>query len=65
MENGLANDFTCEPFSIEDGFQRCKPKYATNFCNEDVQERSELVTPMDPKPVEGGFIPLNNVFNRI
>ena len=65
MGKGLKNDFTCEPFSIEDGFQRCKPKYATHFCNEDVQERMELVAPLDPKPVEGGFIPLNNVFNRI
>ena len=64
-EDGLANDFTCDPFSIEDGFQRLKPYGATNFSTDDVRERMNNVMPMDPQPVEGGFVPLNNVFNRI
>ncbi len=59
------SDVKSEPFSIEDGFQRCTSEYATNFCNEKVQKRMDVIAPLDPKPVKGGFVPLNNIFNRI
>ena len=64
-DEGLSNDFTTEPFSLEDGFQRLKPDYGTKYCNEEVRERDAFVAPFDPQPVEGGFIPRNNIFNRM
>lgn len=64
-DEGLKNDFTTEPFSLEQGFQRLKPEYGTNFCNTEVREREAFVAPYDPQPVEGGFLPRNNIFNRM
>ena len=64
-DEGLKDDFTCGAFSLEAGFMRCKPENHGNFSAEEVREREQMVAPFDPQPVEGGFIPRNNVFNRM
>ena len=51
--------------AVELGYQKCEVEPGTSFSYEESSERMATVAPMMPKPVEGGFVPLNNVFERI
>ena len=51
--------------AVELGYQKCEVEQGTHFAYEETAERASKVSPMMPEPVEGGFVPLNNVFERI
>ena len=57
--------FTVTSASLAQGYEKIKPDYATNFGAEERRERDSKIMPWDAQPVEGGFVPLNNVFDRI
>ena len=58
-------EFTSGGYSLDAGYEKVTPHYGTRFCSEEVQERNAKIQPFNAEPVEGGFIPLNNVFDRI
>ncbi len=55
----------CTGNAVELGYQKCECENGTSFSAEEVQERQAIVAPFSPQPVEGGFVPLNNIYERI
>lgn len=51
--------------AIELGYQTCEVEAGTCFSTHEMMERNMKVAPMMPEPVEGGFVPLNNIYERI
>ena len=63
-ENWLA-PVKCSGNAAELGYVKCEVEAGTRFSEHEMMERGRKVMPMMPEPVEGGFVPLNNVYERI
>ncbi len=55
----------CSGNAIEDGYVKCEVEPGSYHSAHETAERMAKVAPYDPQPVAGGFVPLNNVFDRI
>ena len=52
--------------SLDQGYEKITPTWATNFSsNSEQRQKRRNVDGLNPQPVEGGFIPLNNVLERL
>ena len=51
--------------ALEDGYVKVETQEGTHFSDENVNARQARVAPYNPQPVEGGFVPLNNIYERI
>jgi hypothetical protein len=50
---------------LENGYVNCEIEAGTCFSMHEMAERSAKTAPYMPEPVEGGFIPRNNIYERI
>ena len=51
--------------AMVDGYVKCEVEPGTCFSADEMAQRQATVAPYMPEPAEGGFVPLNNVFDRI
>lgn len=51
--------------ALENGYVNCEVEAGTCHSTHEMSERSAKIAPFMPAPVEGGFVPLNNIYERI